>query len=218
MSRQNEPAMTDDRVNVLEPGDLAYPARLAALPGLPAPGRLWALGNLDLLELPWLAVFGSLRCPGSLILQAYDLSLALQAAGVPLAGGFHSPVEKDVLRVALRGNQPLLICLARGLEGIRLPSEYRPALESGLLLLVSPFAEKVRRPTAETAAQRNRLAAALAERVLVLHAEPGGKLDALREEARGWGKEVVGMEEMSDILCAYQGNGIAQTGPDILHL
>ena len=42
-------------------------------------------------------------------------------------------------------------------------SEYRPALESGRLLLISPFPEKVRRPTAETAAQRNRMAAALAD-------------------------------------------------------
>jgi predicted Rossmann fold nucleotide-binding protein DprA/Smf involved in DNA uptake len=48
----------------------------------------------------------------------------------------------------------------------------------------------VRRPTAETAAQRNRLVLALAGGVFIAHAASGSKTEALCRDARAWGKPV----------------------------
>ena len=44
------------------------------------PPAITAIGNLDLLDSAPLALFCSVRCPGRLILQTYDLAQALRAA------------------------------------------------------------------------------------------------------------------------------------------
>ena len=46
------------------------------------------------------------------------------------------------------------------------------------------------RMTKETAAFRNRFLAALADAVLIAHARPGSKTEALAREVIGWGKAV----------------------------
>ena len=46
---------------------------------------------------------------------------------------------------------------------------------AGRLLLLSTFPDSLRRPTAATAARRNACVAALAHRILILHAAPGAK-------------------------------------------
>ncbi len=173
----------------LEPQDSGYPAVLRALPGF-APAALQVIGDADRLTLPWLGWFCSSKCPGSLILAAYDLSIALQKSGVALASGFHSPVEKDALKIALRGGQKILVCPARGLEGMRIPAAYREPLETGQLLFASIFPSKFKRPTVQTAYERNRLVAALAAKVLIIHAEPNSRLITLCQEARGCGKTI----------------------------
>jgi hypothetical protein len=60
----------------------------------------------------------------------------------------------------------------------------------------------VRRATLETAERRNRYVAALAERVLVIHAAPGGKLEAL-----GWGKAVYTLESEHNRGLIERGRG-----------
>jgi hypothetical protein len=43
-------------------------------------------------------------------------------AGIVMAGGFHSPMEQDCLDFLLRGNQPVVVCPAKGLAHVRLIS------------------------------------------------------------------------------------------------
>ena len=119
-------------------------------------------GNLRLLEEPLTALFCSARCPGDLILLTYDLARYLRDAGVPVIGGFQTPMEKECLRLLLRGTQPVVICPARSIENMRIPADWRPALEEGRLLVLSPFPPHQRRPTAKAAEQRNDLVADLA--------------------------------------------------------
>jgi predicted Rossmann fold nucleotide-binding protein DprA/Smf involved in DNA uptake len=71
-----------------------------------------------------------------------------------------------------------------------IPGEFHKPLGDGQLLLLSPFDETERRVTAELAAARNRFVAALAERVLFVHAAPGGRTEVLAREVIGWGKPV----------------------------
>ena len=181
-------------INLIDPDSQHYPSSLLNCGRAIAFGNLLIIGDPRLLTLPWLALYCSSKCPGSLILKAYDLSIALQKASVPVASGFHSPIEEDTLKIAMRGEQQVLISPARGLEGMRIPSECRKPLEDGRLLYASIFPSKIKRSTAETAFERNRFVAALSEKVLVIHAEPGGRLAALCQEILAWGKPLYTLE------------------------
>lgn len=169
-------------------GDQAYPHKLGSHLGSSAPETVAALGNLDLLNEQMLALFCSVKCPGKLILETYDLAQRLRHAGVTVISGFHSPMERECLVQLLRGTQPVVICPARSLKGMRIAAEHREPLETGRLLILSPFIEKERRTTVDMAVYRNRFVAALAERVFVAYAEPGGKTEAFCREVIGWGK------------------------------
>ena len=165
-------------VVVIFPEDEIYPKdRLAAwFPTLPA---LHVLGNLDLLNLPLTALFCSRKCPGDAILKAYDLARELREKETPVIGGFHTPVEKDMLEILLKGKGPVVICPARGLEGMRTPKVWGQAVQQGRLLLVSMFDQRIRRVTKETAQGRNLLVAALASERVFIHVEPDGETEKL---------------------------------------
>jgi predicted Rossmann fold nucleotide-binding protein DprA/Smf involved in DNA uptake len=68
------------------------------------------------------------------------------------------------------------------------PAEWRGPIEQGRLLIVSPFAAGQRRATKELASARTRFVAALADAVIVAHATPGGKTEALCREILTWRK------------------------------
>ncbi|HEX5521221.1 MAG TPA: hypothetical protein VFX29_05965, partial [Longimicrobiaceae bacterium] len=86
------------------------------------------------------------------------------------------------LDVLLGGTAPVVVCTARGIEAMRLPRRWHAPLTAGRLLVASGFAPRLRRPTRELAAERNRHVAALSQRVLVAHAAPGGKTHRLAAE------------------------------------
>jgi predicted Rossmann fold nucleotide-binding protein DprA/Smf involved in DNA uptake len=114
----------------------------------------------------------------------------LRAEGVTVIGGFHSPMEEECLRILLRSPHPVIWCLARGLLK-RIPSnpvDCRAAVEEGRLLIVSPFKNPVRHVTAKTAMVRNRFVADLAAAVVVAHAAPGSKIEALSLDLLAAGK------------------------------
>jgi predicted Rossmann fold nucleotide-binding protein DprA/Smf involved in DNA uptake len=168
--------------------DPRYPAPLRTRLNGRAPAALAALGDPDLLRRRTLALFCSVRCPGDLILQAHDLAQNLLRPDLTVISGFHTPVECECLTVLLRGAQPVIICPARSIEKMRIRKEYQEPLHEGHLLLLSPFPEKRRRITSDTSLARNRFVAALADAVLVVHAEPGGKTEGLCQEVLTWRK------------------------------
>jgi predicted Rossmann fold nucleotide-binding protein DprA/Smf involved in DNA uptake len=148
---------------------------------------LRSLGNRELLHRKWISFFCSIRCPGHLLWKAYDLAQRWRAENQPVIGGFHSPVEKEVLNIMLRSTVPVCIVLARSLPK-RIPKEFCRPLDEDRLLLVSPFDEKTRRATQETAAYRNQVVAALADKVFLAYAAPGSKTEAFCREVVGTGK------------------------------
>ena len=102
--------------SVLRSTDAEYPARLRERLGDQAPRTLNGLGDLELLSKVKTGLFCSVRCPGDAILASYDAARKLRDEGVTVISGFHSPVEKECLRILLRGKQPIIICLARAME------------------------------------------------------------------------------------------------------
>ena len=152
---------------------------------------LHAIGNRAILRLPLTALFCSNRCPGDIILKTYDLARAMRDAGVPVIGGFQTPMEKECLRLLLRGSQPVVVCPARGIQNMRIPREWRPALDAGRMLILSPFPPSQRRPTAKLAARRNELVADIAARVFIAHAAPDGATEALARRIAAVGKPIL---------------------------
>lgn len=157
----------------------SMPPRLRAHLGHAADERIYAAGDLQILTFPSLAVLCSISCPGSVVIKTFDAIRELRDAGVALAGGFHSPMEKECLDFLLRGNQPVVVCLAVGLGRFRIPKPWRTAIETGRLLLISQFGDDVRRTTKVQAQKRNELIAAMAAAVLIPHAAEGGKTESL---------------------------------------
>lgn len=147
-----------------------------------AKGRtLWGHGGPRLLDEPLSAILCSRACPGTKIIHALDLAQQWRVENRPVISGFHTPVERECLRIFLRGPQHIVICPARGLEPFQLPAEWQSKFKRGELLIISPFNSAIRRPTKETAEIRNRLVFDLATRHTIVHATPGGVLDRLMD-------------------------------------
>jgi predicted Rossmann fold nucleotide-binding protein DprA/Smf involved in DNA uptake len=178
----------------LAPDDTDYPASLGQVLGRDAPTTISTIGNLDILRQSSVALFCSIQCPGRLILETYDLAQALRDAGVTVVGGFHSPMEQECLRLLLRGRQPIVICPARSIERLRVPTEWRGALAAGRLLVLSAFDSGSRRATAELAGRRNRVVAALADEVFVAYAAPGSRTEAFAQEIAASGKPLLTLD------------------------
>jgi predicted Rossmann fold nucleotide-binding protein DprA/Smf involved in DNA uptake len=180
-------------VTFIKQGDNGFPLQLTRSLGEQAPKSIALRGNLGIWlrrDIPLLALFCSAKAPASILLQVHDLAQGWRTGGVTVISGFHSPVERECLAVLLRGPGAVIVCSARGLDRMRLKREYKEPMAAGRLLLMSPFGEKVRRMTADTALVRNRFVAALADLVLIAHAQPGGKTQVLAGEVVEWGKQV----------------------------
>ena len=159
----------------IECGDRRYPRVLHERLGDAVPSCLHAVGDTAILANGLLGLICSIKCPGSVVLKTYDAVRALREAKVAMIGGFHSPMENDCLDILLRGGQPVILCAAKGLSHLRIGPTPRQALKDGRLLVLSSFAQTVRRTTVEQAVGRNDLVAALSAALLVPHAAPGGK-------------------------------------------
>ena len=172
-----------------------YPVQLKGYLKAEVPATIWARGNIGLLT-DWdtcsngdlWALFCSNRCPAQIILKTHELAQQFRESGIPTIGGYHSPVEKECLRVLLRGSQPIILCPARSIENMRLSPAWKGALAEGRLLILSIFGSKYRRSTAALANQRNVFVAALADKICIAHASEGSKTLQFAQRVSEWGK------------------------------
>jgi len=171
--------------------DARYPSALGIDLGDKSLECIFAIGSLDILRQKTLALFCSVKCPGNLILQTYDLARQLRDAGVIVISGFHSPMEKECLSLLLRGKQPVIWCPAKRLIVNRLSKGYVKPILDGRLLMLSPFGERIKRARQDIARFRNEFVAALAGQVFVAYAAPGGKTESFCQKVLGWGKPLL---------------------------
>ena len=141
--------------------------------------KLWSHGNARLLQQDLNGLLCSKACPGAKIIEAMDLAQRWRAENRAVISGFHTAVEKECLRIFLRGPQSLVICPARGIDPFQLPAAWQAKFKRDELLMISPFDSSIRRPTKEAAEIRNKLVVDLATYVTVIHAIAGGSLDRL---------------------------------------
>ncbi|MEW6607233.1 MAG: DNA-processing protein DprA [bacterium] len=174
-------------IQYLKQGSPDYPSIIVKRLGNNAPERLSFIGNLSILSLPKTAFFCSADTPGSVILHAYDKAAEFRDSGKCVLSGFHSPIEKECLKILLRGKQPIIICPARAIETMRLTDEFRRVLEANRLLILSPFINSPKRISRESALRRNELVAALADEAFISYAKPGSHTEDILQRLKSWG-------------------------------
>jgi len=133
------------------------------------------IGNKTLLELNKTAFLCSRKVPASIVLKCYDWAIQQREEGNCIISGFHSQIEKDVLHYLLKGNQPIIVVLARGLKQ-KIEPEFLEPIAKGRLLIITPFEEKVKRVTTETASVRNQMMIELADNITIGFASEDGML------------------------------------------
>jgi hypothetical protein len=112
------------------------------------------------------------------VLKCYDWAIEQREKGNCVISGFHSQLEKDVLHYLLKGIQPIILVLARGLKE-KIEPEFIEPIEQGRLLIITPFDKSVRRVSEQTAQIRNTLMVDLADQITVGYVSKGGKIEEL---------------------------------------
>ena len=135
-------------------------------------------GNNEIIRHQKTAFLCSRKVSANVVLKCYDWAIEQRETGKCVISGFHSQLEKDVLHYLLKGEQPIIVVLARGLkQGIE--PELQEAFDKGRLLFITPFGQNMKRVTEKTASLRNEMMMEIADDVVVGFAREGGKLKEL---------------------------------------
>ena len=71
----------------IEPGDSVYPTILTDRLPIAAPRVLYALGDPSILHNPLFGLICSIQCPGSIVIQTFDLIRRMRDGEVVIIGG-----------------------------------------------------------------------------------------------------------------------------------
>ena len=159
--------------------------------------RLQGLGNHALLARPMTAFFASRACPAPAIRAGLAWTLEQVQKGAVVIGGFHSPLERSVLKMLLEAGSPAVAVLARDVESARLPAVWQAAIKRGHLVVISQAVDR-QQLDRDRATARNELVVGLANRAVVAYVSLGGSLAAQTEKWRRHGKLIQMLHGKSD--------------------
>ena len=151
------------------------------------------IGNPALLNREKIAVLCSRRCPPDVLKTAEEHA---RAAGPEhcFVSGFHSPPEKAILAALLQSGGGLICCPAWGIDTMRIPLEWLPALETNRMLILetrkgdthvapSSGGDTHVAPSLASAEERNRFVLGCAEKRWLPYVSSGGMLARLVDSA-----------------------------------
>jgi REP element-mobilizing transposase RayT len=151
--------------------------------------RFRMIGNPALLHHEKIAMLCSRNCPPDVLATA-EQRACNAGPDCCVLSGFHSPPEKAILTALLRTGEksfapdaPKLICCpAWGIDEMRIPPEWLPALEANRMLIL-----EMRNSDGDLAAAeaRNRFVLQHADQLWLPHITPGGMLDRLVRARKG---------------------------------
>ncbi len=139
---------------------------------------LCMLGNKQILENYKVGFLCSRKVPAEIILKTYDWAIEQRDKGVCIVSGFHSKIEKDVFDILIKGEQPIIMVLARGMKK-RWEPEIRNLIDENRLLIISVFPPGIKRITEETAKKRNELIAEISDKIFVPYYQKAGNIAQL---------------------------------------
>lgn len=166
----------------MKPAPVPLPLHCAERVGAELAARIVGAGETALLAEPLLGLIASRECPGHVLLETLDRVPEWVKAGRVIVSGFHSPLEQQVLRSALRRKGRVVKVLARGMTDYRPTQEEREPLAAGRMLVITACPPEVRRTTRETSLARNRLVLALASEMVAPFVAADSPLAALLNE------------------------------------
>lgn len=112
-------------------------------------------GNKDLLKMRKVGFLASRKISTLSILTTLDWALKIsKQKDIVIVSGFHSKMERDVLKILLQGECGIIVVLARGMYR-KLPKQYEEAMLQNRLLIISHEKESVTRVSEATAHKRN---------------------------------------------------------------
>ena len=136
------------------------------------------LGNQELLKLQKTAFLASSNIVSETVLRVYDWATDMRNRKVCVISGFNSKLEQDVLHFLLKGDQPIILVLARRMYKV-IPKELHEALIQKRLLIVS--VSNVVRQSKNTAMMRNRWICEMANRILFIGVTERSSLYVLKD-------------------------------------
>lgn len=140
-------------------------------------------GNEKLLNVKKTAFLCSEHYSSASVLKSYDWAMEQRKSGNCIISGFHSPLEKDVLEILLRGSQPIIMVLGRGMY--KKPNhEISIQVQSGRLLVLTPFPRDKTYITQETAEIRTRLVINLADSIVIGHMTKSGLIEKVLKNGK----------------------------------
>ena len=120
-------------------------------------------GNEELLKVPKTAFLAASNIQPAEVLKCYDWATKMAEEEQCVISGFSSHLERDVLHFLMKGRQPIILVLARGLYK-DIPQELKPLLDERRLLIVS--VSKAVRQSKATALARNRYICEVADKIV----------------------------------------------------
>jgi len=141
-----------------------------------------SVGNREILNNSKTAFLCSRQVTSDIILKCYDWAIEQREKGICVISGFHSKIEKDVLHYLLKGKQPIIVTLARGLKK-NIEPEFKKPLEEGRMLIITPFEKEVKRVSEKTSIIRNQMMIDIADDVVVGYVKDKGNLQNILNSA-----------------------------------
>ena len=135
-------------------------------------------GESRILKLQKTAFLCSQQCPAEVVLKSYDWAKEQREQGNCIICGNHSQIEKDVFEILLKGKQPLILVLARGMKTRWDPAIIK-AVNEKRLLVISPFEKETKRVTRKTAEIRNKKIIEISDKIMVGYKSKNGQLKKL---------------------------------------
>lgn len=113
------------------------------------------LGNQELLKKHKIGFLASRKISTPTVLPTLDWATEIaKRKDVAVVSGFHSPLERNVLKFLLRGSCSLIIVLHRGLYKI-IPSNLRDAFDANRILFITQEKDNVHRGDEASCHRRN---------------------------------------------------------------
>ena len=134
------------------------------------------LGNIDLLKVPKTAFLASSNISPDMVLKCYDWAVRMAKEGRCVISGFSSHLEREVLHFLSKGNQPIILVLARQMYK-QIPQELQPLLDENRLLIIS--VSNAVRQSKVTARARNRYICEIADQILFVGVSEKSSLSSL---------------------------------------
>lgn len=114
------------------------------------------LGNKELLKKWKIGFLASRKISTSSVLPILDWAVSIsKQTDTVIVSGFHSRLEKEVLRFLLQGKCGIIVILARGMYR-KLPKQYEEAMNENRLFIISNEKENIKRISEANAHKRNK--------------------------------------------------------------